>query len=92
MPRPITARSAAQYAERIAPSIRRILFAEITAGDLDTAIISQLPAAQLALDDKLKPGPLEMQRLQASFGRRRLIEQPLERPGDPDGALVWAQE
>jgi hypothetical protein len=36
---------------RIALSIWRIFLTKIAPGDLDIAVIGQLPAAQLALDD-----------------------------------------
>jgi hypothetical protein len=66
---------------------------EIAASDLDIAILGQLAAAQLALDDKLEPGALEMERFQAPLGRRRLIEEMLEdAPADPHGALVLAEQ
>jgi hypothetical protein len=49
-------------------------FAQISARDLDDAIVGQLPAAQLRLDDKLEPRSLEVECLHAAFRRRRLIE------------------
>jgi hypothetical protein len=42
--------------------------AKVAAADLDTAVISQLPAAQLALDDQLEAGSLQMVRLKAFLG------------------------
>jgi hypothetical protein len=36
----------------------KVALAQITTRDLDIAVVSQLPAAQLPLDDKLEPGAL----------------------------------
>jgi len=60
--------------EKITPPSRRVLFPQIAPGDLDVAVLGQLPATQLPIDDKLEPGPLEVERLQAPLGRRGLIE------------------
>jgi hypothetical protein len=69
------------------------LLTQIAAGDLDVAIIGQLPAAQLPLHDQLEPRPLEMEGFHAPLGRRRLIEELLkDPPGDPHGAFVPADD
>ena len=50
-------------------SIWRIFLTKIAPGDLDIAVIGQLPAAQLALDDWLEPRPLEMEAPTLTFAQ-----------------------
>src|SRR5207248_4461521 len=52
--------------------------AQITPGDLDIAVIGQLPSLQLPLDRKLEPCSLEVKGFQATLRRWRLIEHSLE--------------
>jgi hypothetical protein len=40
-------------------------FVEISAGDLDVAVVGQLPATNLPLDDEFEPGPVKMVGFQA---------------------------
>ncbi len=64
---------------------RRRLLAQIASGDLNIAIIGQLPPTQLSLRDHLETGPLEVECFKAPLRRRALIEEPLEDPaGHPD--------
>jgi hypothetical protein len=64
---------------------------EIAPGDLDVAIVGQLPAADLSLGDKLEPSSLQMVRLQAPLRRRALVEEALENPPwHPDDGIVLA--
>ena len=63
--------------------------AKIAPGDLDIAIIGELAATELALDDHLKPGALKVECLKAPMRARRAFEHPLERPlRHPYRALV----
>jgi hypothetical protein len=55
--------------EEAAPPYRRISLPQITAGDFDIAIIGQLATAELALNDKLEPGSMEVVALDALLGR-----------------------
>jgi hypothetical protein len=48
----------------------RLSLAQIAARNLDIAVLGQVPSMQLALHDKLESGPLEMERLHATLGRR----------------------
>jgi hypothetical protein len=76
--------------EQIALTDRRSL---IASGDLDIPVFGQLPTTELALRYHLEPRALEMERLDARFGCRTLIEEPLEDPaGDPDNALVGTED
>jgi len=66
--------------DRINASYGRVVaLSQITPGDLDVAIIGQLPPSQLPFDSKLEAGSREMERFQATLRGRRLIEQSLER-------------
>jgi len=44
-----------------------IAFAQVAPGDLDIAIIGQLPPSQLPFDRKLEPGPLEVEGFEATW-------------------------
>jgi hypothetical protein len=69
-----------------------IAVSEIAPGDLDIAIVSQLPSSQLPFNCKLEAGPLEVEGFQATLRGRRLIKQsPKDTPMDADGALVFAE-
>jgi hypothetical protein len=62
---------------------------QIAPGDLDVAVLGQLPATHLPLRDQFEPGPIEIIRFEASLGRRALVEETLEdAPGHPNNALV----
>jgi hypothetical protein len=67
---------------------------QVAPGYFDITIHRKLPPTKLRLCNHLKPGPLEMKRLNASLWRRALIEEPVEDPaaGDPDSALVGAED
>jgi hypothetical protein len=51
-----------------------IAFTHIAPDDLDIAVIGQLPPPQLPFNNKLKPGPLEVERFEASCRGGRLTE------------------
>jgi hypothetical protein len=42
---------------------------QISAGDLDIAVVSQLAATDLPLGDEFEPGPVEMIGFEAAFRR-----------------------
>jgi hypothetical protein len=66
---------------------------QIPPRDFDVAVFGKLPPTQLALDDHLEPGALEMKRLHAPLRCRALIEEPLEdTAGDLHGALVGTED
>jgi hypothetical protein len=67
----------------------RVAFAQIAPGDLDVAVIGQLPLSQLALDRQLEACPLEMEGFNATLRGRRLIEQPLEDPPRYTRTVPW---
>jgi hypothetical protein len=77
-----------QHIKKIVLSGNGSSFAKVPSGDLDVAIIGQLPPTQLPLNDHLEPGALEMECLHAPLGSRALIEQPLERPSDAAYAFL----
>jgi hypothetical protein len=51
---------------------------QVHASDLHVPVLGQLASAQLSLRDALKPGPLEVIRLDTPFGRWPLCQQTLE--------------
>jgi hypothetical protein len=64
---------------------------QIASGELDVTVFGQLAPAQLPLSDTLKPGPLEIVRLDAALGRGPLRQQALKHaPRHPDHAVVFA--
>jgi hypothetical protein len=68
-----------------------LAIAEVAATDLDIAIVGQLPAARLALDDKLEAGSMQMVRLRAFLGRHGAIDvAPEDIARHADHALVLA--
>jgi hypothetical protein len=63
------------------------MVAEIAPGDLDVAVIGQLPPSSLALGNEFEPGPIQMVRFKAAVSRRPLIEEILEHAAaDPNYA------
>jgi len=71
---------------------RRRSLTEIVPGDLDIAGLGQLPP-QLTLRNHLEPSALEMLRLDATFGRRTLVQEALEDPtSNPHSALIGAED
>jgi hypothetical protein len=79
--------------EEVVLADRRRPLAQITSGDLDVAVLGQLPATQLTLRDHLEPCALKVECLDAPLGRRTLIEEPLEDPtSDPDTALIGTED
>jgi hypothetical protein len=66
-------------------------FTQVATGDLDVAIVGQLPAANLSLGDKFEPSPVNVIAFDAPFWRWGLGEQNLEdAPGNADHALILA--
>jgi len=66
-------------------------FPQIAPGDLDIAVVGQLPSPNLLLSDPFDPGSMEMVGFEASFGRRGVWKQDLEHaPGNPHHALILA--
>jgi hypothetical protein len=69
----------------------RFAFPQVSAGDLDIAVIGQLPAAQLAFGDQFESGPLKMVAFEAPLWRRGPREQTLEDPPtDAYDSLIFA--
>jgi hypothetical protein len=66
-----------------------LALAEVAAADLDITVVGQLSAPQLALDDQLEPGPVQVVRFKTFLGRHDAVD---EAPEDisryPDHALV----
>jgi hypothetical protein len=66
-------------------------FPQIAPGDLDIAVLGQLPPPKFALSDEFKPGSVEMVGFEAAFGRESLREQDLKHaPGNSYHTLVFA--
>ena len=64
---------------------------KIAPGDLDVAILGQLPAAHLLLGNQFEPRPMEVIGFQAAFGARALVEESLKHTARyPDDASVMA--
>ena len=77
----------------VSVDVSRVLEHLRAPGDLDIAVVGQLPPSQLPFDRKLEPGPLEMEGFEATLRCRRLIEQMLkDAPSHAHGALVLAQQ
>jgi hypothetical protein len=67
-------------------------FPQVTTGDLDIAVLRQLPPSKLALGDEFEPGPVKVVGFQTPFGCWGLIEQGLEHaPGDTHCAFILAE-
>jgi hypothetical protein len=54
--------------------LRGLTLTEVAAADLDITIVGQLPSPQLALDDQLEAGPLQVVRLKTFLGRHGAID------------------
>jgi hypothetical protein len=66
-------------------------FAQVATGDLDIAVIGQLPTANLPLGDQFEPGSVKTVGFKAAFGRGGLWKQDLEKaPGNPHYAFILA--
>jgi hypothetical protein len=66
-----------------------LALAEVAAADLDVTIVGQLAAAQLALGDQLKPGPLQVVRVKAFHRRHSAVDEaPEDISRHADHALV----
>ena len=66
-------------------------FPQIATGDLDIAVVGQLPAANLSLGDEFEPGPVEVIGFEAAFRRWGLGEQNLENaPGNAHHTFIFA--
>jgi hypothetical protein len=66
-------------------------FPQITARDLDIAVVGQLPPPKFPLGDEFEPGSVKMVGFEAPFGRGSLWKQDLEHaPGNPHHALILA--
>jgi len=64
---------------------------EISAGDLDVAVLGQLSAANLAFRDEFEPGPINVIGFDAALRRRAVPKQVLEHaPRDGHGAVILA--
>src|SRR5215469_12699620 len=64
---------------------------QIATGDLDIAIVGQLPPSNLPLCDEFESGPVKMVGFEASFGRGGLRKQDLENaPGNAHHTLILA--
>jgi hypothetical protein len=69
--------------------LRGLALAEVAAADLYVTIVGQLSAAQLALGDQLKPGPLQVVRLKAFLRRHSAVDEaPEDISRHADHALV----
>jgi hypothetical protein len=66
-------------------------FSQIATGDLDVAIIGQLPAPNLAFRNHFEPRPMEVVGFEAAFSGRGLRKQDLENArGNPHHAFIVA--
>jgi hypothetical protein len=64
---------------------------QIASGNLDIAVVGQLPPSKFALGDEFEPGPVKVIGFQAPLGCWGLIEQGLEHaPGDTHHAFILA--
>jgi hypothetical protein len=67
---------------------RNFPFAQIATGDLDIAIIGQLPPPKFALGEEFEPGPVKVVGFEAAFRRGGLWKQGLEHgPGAREQCL-----
>jgi len=79
--------------EQAALSDRRCALAQIPAVDFNIAVFGKWPTTQLALNDHLKPRPLKVESRNTPFGRRTLIEEPLEdTPTNPCCTLIGVEQ
>src|SRR6476646_7415451 len=66
-------------------------FTQVATGDLDIAIVGQLPAANLPLGNEFEPGPVQVETFEAPFRRGSLWKQDLEHaPGNTHNSLIFA--
>jgi hypothetical protein len=66
-------------------------FAQVATGNLDIAVIGQLPTTDFPFGDELKLGPMEMVGFEASFRRWCLGQQNLENAsGNADYTVIFA--
>jgi hypothetical protein len=66
-------------------------FLQITARDLDIAVVGQLPSPEFPLGDEFEPGPVKMVGFEAPFGCGGPWKQDLEHaPGNANDALILA--
>jgi hypothetical protein len=66
-------------------------FPQITACDLDIAVLGQLLAANLPLSNKFEPSSVDVVGFEAAFGRRGVCKQNLENaPGNNHHTLIFA--
>jgi hypothetical protein len=66
-------------------------FAQIATGDLNIAVVGQLPLSNLPLGDEFEPGSIKMVGFKAPFRRGGLRNQDLEdTPGNTHHALIFA--
>jgi hypothetical protein len=66
-------------------------FPQITARDLDIAVVGQLPPPNLPFGEEFEPGPVKVVDFEAAFGCGSLTKQDLEHtPGNASDALIVA--
>src|SRR5438067_2538531 len=64
---------------------------QIATGDLDIAVVGQLPSTNRPFGDQFEPRPVEVVRFEAAFGRRSLWKQVLENAsGHAHHTLIFA--
>jgi hypothetical protein len=64
---------------------------QIATGDLDIAVVGQLPSTNLPFGDQLEPRPVKVVSFEAAFRRRSLWRQDLENaPGHARHTLIFA--
>src|SRR5436309_14358256 len=64
---------------------------QIATGDLDIAVVGQLPSTNLLLGDQFEPRPVKVVRFEAAFRRRTLWKQDLENAsGHAHHTLIFA--
>jgi hypothetical protein len=66
-------------------------FPQIATGDLNIAVVGQLPSTNLPFGDQFEPRPVKVVRFEAAFRCRSLWKQDLENaPGHADDTLIVA--
>jgi hypothetical protein len=64
---------------------------QIATGDLDIAVVSQLPSTNLPFGNQFEPRPVKVVRFEAAFRRRSLWKQDLENAsGHAHHPLIFA--
>ena len=67
-------------------------FPQIATGDLNIAVVGQLPSTNLPFGDQFEPRPVKVVRFEAAFRRRSLWKQDLENaPGHAHYTLIFAE-